>query len=61
MPVGGSFDVISKTKKRAPNWVIKCNIEWLYRLIKEPTRIKRQLKLVKFMYLVNKDNNAKYD
>lgn len=52
MPVGGSFDVISKTKKRAPNWMIKCNIEWLYRLIKEPTRIKRQLKLVKFMFLI---------
>lgn len=62
MPVGGSFDVISKNKKRAPNWVIKCNIEWLYRLVKEPVRIKRQQKLVKFMCLVNKekkkDNNA---
>lgn len=59
MPVGGSFDVISKTKKRAPNWVIKCNIEWLYRLFKEPTRIKRQLKLVKFMHLVSKESKKK--
>lgn len=59
MPVGGSFDVISKTKKRAPNWVIKCNIEWLYRLFKEPTRIKRQLKLINFMFLIVKENHRK--
>ena len=52
MPVGGSFDVISKTKKRAPDWMIKKNIEWLYRLYKEPTRIFRQMKLIKFMWLV---------
>lgn len=58
MPVGGSFDVISKTKKRAPNWIIKCNIEWLYRLIKEPTRIKRQLKLIKYMFLVIKEKHT---
>lgn len=59
MPVGGAFDVISKTKKRAPDWMIRCNIEWLYRLIKEPTRIKRQLKLIKFMFLVFKEKNRK--
>lgn len=54
MPVGGSFDVISKAKKRAPNWMIKCNIEWLYRLLQEPKRIFRQYKLLKFIYFVNK-------
>ena len=52
MPVGGSFDVISKTKKRAPEWMIKRNIEWLYRLFKEPVRVFRQIKLIKFMWLV---------
>lgn len=52
MPVGGSFDVISKTKKRAPQWMQKCSLEWLYRLFQEPKRIFRQFKLVKFMYLV---------
>ena len=52
MPVGGSFDVISKTLKRAPNWIIKLNIEWLYRLFQEPKRFFRQLSLVKFMFLV---------
>ena len=52
MPVGGSFDVISKSKKRAPKWMIKCNIEWLYRLIQEPKRIFRQTKLIKYIFLI---------
>ena len=39
--VGGSFDVISGTKKRAPKIFIKLNLEWLYRIIKEPSRLKR--------------------
>jgi len=55
MPVGGSFDVISKTKKRAPKWMINYNIEWLYRLLKEPQRIIRQVKLFKYMFLIIKN------
>ena len=39
--VGGSFDVISGTKARAPKLFINLNLEWLYRLLKEPSRIKR--------------------
>ena len=39
--VGGSFDVLSGTKKRAPKIFIKLNLEWLYRIICEPKRIKR--------------------
>lgn len=39
--VGGSFDVLSGSKKRAPEFFIKHNIEWLYRILKEPKRIKR--------------------
>lgn len=39
--VGGSFDVISGHKKRAPKLFIKLNLEWLYRITKEPKRIKR--------------------
>ena len=42
--VGGSIDVISGCKKRAPLFMQKHNIEWLYRIIKEPKRIKRFLK-----------------
>lgn len=39
--VGGSFDVLSGMKKRAPKIFQKLNIEWLYRILKEPKRIKR--------------------
>lgn len=39
--VGGSFDVLSGTKARAPQFFINHNIEWLYRIAKEPKRIKR--------------------
>lgn len=39
--VGGSFDVISGHKKRAPEILIKLDLEWLYRIIKEPKRLKR--------------------
>ena len=39
--VGGSFDVMSGTKKRAPQFFIKLNLEWLYRILKEPSRLKR--------------------
>lgn len=60
MPVGGSFDVISKTLKRAPNWIIKSNLEWLYRLFQEPKRFFRQLILVKFIFL-NLFRRKKYD
>ena len=42
MPVGGSFDVISGMKKRAPKWMINCNLEWLYRTLQEPKRFFRQ-------------------
>lgn len=49
--VGGSFDVFSGNIKRAPKWMQKIGLEWLYRLIKEPKRIFRQIKLVKFLWL----------
>lgn len=50
--IGGSFDVISCQKKRAPAWIIKSNLEWLYRLVNEPSRIKRQIALPKFVLAV---------
>lgn len=53
--VGGSFDVFSGTKKRAPLIFQKLNLEWLYRLIKEPTRIGRMLAIPKYMRLINKE------
>ena len=39
--VGGTFDVLSGCKKRAPKLFIKLNLEWMYRIICEPTRLKR--------------------
>ena len=53
--VGGSFDVISGHKKRAPKIFIKLNLEWLYRILKEPKRLKRFYDSnVKFLFRVKK-------
>jgi N-acetylglucosaminyldiphosphoundecaprenol N-acetyl-beta-D-mannosaminyltransferase len=53
--IGGSFDVVAGIKKRAPALMIKLNLEWLYRLISEPLRIKRQIALPKFVLLILKE------
>lgn len=53
--VGGSFDVISGHKKRAPKIFIKLNLEWLYRILKEPKRIKRFYDSnIKFLFKIKK-------
>ena len=52
MGLGGSFDIYSGTKKRAPKFFLKFGLEWLYRLLKEPTRISRQIKLVEFFFKI---------
>ena len=39
--VGGSFDVLSGSKRRAPALFVKTNTEWLYRILREPSRLKR--------------------
>ena len=41
MGVGGSFDVLSGKKKRAPKFFINTHTEWLYRIVREPKRLKR--------------------
>ena len=50
--IGGSFDVWSGTLKRAPQFYLDHNIEWLYRLMQEPARIKRMIKLPFFLLKV---------
>ena len=50
--IGGSFDVWSGTLKRAPEFYINHNIEWLYRLLQEPSRIGRMAKLPLFLLKV---------
>lgn len=49
MGVGGSFDVIAEKLKRAPEWMINLSLEWLYRVSKEPWRIKRLGSIPKFI------------
>ncbi len=48
--LGGSFDVYTGHVQRAPEWWVKHNLEFAYRLLKEPKRIKRQIYLVKYVY-----------
>lgn len=48
--LGGSFDVYAGNIKRAPKWWIDNNLEWAYRLLKQPSRIKRQIHLLKFVW-----------
>lgn len=50
--LGGSLDSFAGTVKRAPGWMIRLNLEWLYRLIKEPKRFKRMLRLPKYLWAV---------
>ncbi|MBT2687095.1 WecB/TagA/CpsF family glycosyltransferase [Bacillus sp. ISL-47] len=46
--VGGSFDVIAGTVERAPEAWQKANLEWLYRLMKQPSRFGRMMALPRF-------------
>ena len=59
MGIGGSMDVLSGNVKRAPKWMQKMSLEWLYRLLIQPTRFKRVLALPKFMLAVKKQAKNK--
>ena len=48
--LGGTIDNIAGYNKRAPEIFIKLNLEWFYRLVKNPRRIKRFMKLPKFVF-----------
>jgi len=48
--LGGSFDVYVGNVERAPDWWVDHHLEWTYRLVKEPARIKRQIHLVRFFW-----------
>lgn len=50
MGVGGSYDVFVGKVKRAPIGWQKLGLEWLYRLLQQPTRWKRQKRLLKYFY-----------
>ena len=56
MGVGGVFDIFAGKLKRAPKWMINMGLEWLYRVAKEPVRIKRLTSIPKFLALVVRNN-----
>ena len=57
MGVGGTFDVVAGKVKRAPQWMQKAGLEWLYRVIQEPGRMWKRYLVTnsKFAYLLIKD------
>ena len=48
--LGGSFDVYTGHVERAPEWWVKHNLEWAYRLVRQPSRIKRQVHLLRYAW-----------
>ena len=54
--VGGSFDVISGCKKRAPKIFVRLKLEWLYRITVEPSRLNRFYQSnIKYLFKINND------
>ena len=53
--LGGSLDGYAGVVKRAPRWMINLSLEWLYRLIKEPRRLGRMMRLPKFVLICMKE------
>ena len=49
---GGSFSFISGAARRAPRWMRRAGLEWLFRLVRQPSRLRRQLSLPVFVWLV---------
>jgi N-acetylglucosaminyldiphosphoundecaprenol N-acetyl-beta-D-mannosaminyltransferase len=52
MGVGGAFDHIAGVRRRAPHWIQRLNLEWLFRLVTQPWRWRRQLALPRFIWAV---------
>lgn len=57
MGVGGSFDVVSGITKRAPDWMQKAGLEWLYRVYQEPRRMWKRYAVTNswFLYFLTKE------
>jgi len=49
---GGSFSFMAGTTRRAPRWMRRAGLEWLFRLLRQPWRLRRQLALPVFVWLV---------
>ena len=52
MGLGGSFDIYAGKVKRAPKWWVEHNLEFAYRLLKQPKRLRRQMRLLRFTWLL---------
>lgn len=50
--VGGAFDYTAGIVPRAPGWMRRVGLEWLYRLLRQPSRWRRMLRLPVFMWMV---------
>lgn len=53
--LGGSLDVFSGTLRRAPVWVRQCSLEWLYRILQDPARLRRSASRPKFIWACVKE------
>lgn len=55
--VGGAFPVYAGVQSRAPQWMQKCSLEWIYRLIQEPTRLFKRYLVTNstFLFLLLKE------
>ena len=56
--VGGTFDVMAGVVKRAPLWMQKARLEWLFRAMLQPSRAGRLLALPKFVWKVHQQKNG---
>jgi N-acetylglucosaminyldiphosphoundecaprenol N-acetyl-beta-D-mannosaminyltransferase len=56
--VGGAFDHLTGRRRRAPRWVQRANLEWLFRLLTQPWRWRRQLALPRFVWHVLRERSA---
>ncbi len=56
--LGGSLDIYAGTAKRAPQLFIKLRLEWFYRLLREPRRLPRMMRLPKYIRGAKKEARA---
>ncbi len=59
MGVGGSLDFIAGVIPRAPRWMRDRGLEWLYRLMRQPWRLRRMLRLPRFVIAVLRQSRGK--
>jgi N-acetylglucosaminyldiphosphoundecaprenol N-acetyl-beta-D-mannosaminyltransferase len=60
MGVGGAFDFIAGVVPRAPGWMRRAGVEWLYRLYLQPTRIGRMTRLPRFVIAVLLEKRSRH-